>query len=200
MGLEAAKLIQTSRNLDNDSFIELLKRKQKKLIKHAAWKKRNKKRSQQKRKQQLKRNEKWIREIEWKVTISPSNTALRLSQKDSDNVPAESKDEIKLKAKVRELSKKLNKLTELRNLRRKKLESKGHFFAEEGDQFYNLIKELNEQQQQEQNKNETDALNNPENEIKQTFIHKDDVWKNGSIDEIAYNHCPANICRTFTTC
>ncbi|KAI7903449.1 uncharacterized protein BX663DRAFT_551182 [Cokeromyces recurvatus] len=180
LGLEAAKLIQSSHNMNNDNLINLIKRKQKKLIRHATWKKRNKKRTRQEMKQRLKRNEKWIKEIEWKVTMSPSSVALELSQKDDKSMEIKEKD--KLAAKIKELSKKLSKLTQLRNLRRKRLESKGHFFADEGNQFFNQIKEWNEQQKHE-----------AAPEKKQLIIHQDDVWRDAPIDKEAYSYwCEAD--------
>ncbi|KAL0573712.1 hypothetical protein ABG067_009188, partial [Albugo candida] len=47
------------------------------------------------------------------------------------------KESNKLKAKIKELSRIMSKLKQLRDLRRKKLELKGHFFADDGDRFFN---------------------------------------------------------------
>ncbi|KAI8647275.1 hypothetical protein BD408DRAFT_428013 [Parasitella parasitica] len=149
LGLEAAQLIQTTRNFD-DNLIDLLNRKQQKLKRHSIWKKKHKKRIQQRKRHQAKKHEKWIKDIEWKVTMSSSVNATTVAAASvnnfsslyTDNKQAQQQADDKKQIKI--LTKKLALLTNIRNLRRKKLEAKGHFFADEGDKFFNKVKQWHE--------------------------------------------------------
>ncbi|KAG1448515.1 hypothetical protein G6F56_008920 [Rhizopus delemar] len=176
LGHDTAKLIQSSRLLDNDNLITMLQNKQKRLKRHKAWKKRSKKK--QKRQQILteKQSKQWVKEMEWQVTMA------RPIER------SENKEEKETKAKIKQLTKKLNKLTLLRKLRRKKLESQGHFFAEDGNDFFNKIKEWHEQQQQQQE--EKDMVG----PAKELVVDKQDAWKDeGEIDQNAYKFwCESN--------
>lgn len=164
--------MHTGRILDDTRLIQVLKSKQKKITRHGHWKKRNKKRVGQKQKQLLRRNEKWIKNTEWQVTMSPITVPTIVEKKD------------KLKSKIKELSRILSKLTHLRTLRRKKLERKGHFFADDGNQFFNKVKEWHEANQ---SKDEYEVIKE-QKPSKKLSIDKQDVWKQMHIDKPAYTY------------
>lgn len=169
----------------------MLNFKQKKLKRHAKWKKKHKKQVQQIRKQRLKRNEKWIKDIEWQVTMAPSVVLKNLHNK---NNPSENDKEPKdkVKTKIKELSRILSKLTQLSNLRRKKLEAKGHFFADDGNQFFNQVKAWHESNQKEQEKlkeeKDEELLKEEPKPHKKLVVHKEDVWRYRPIDKLAYKY------------
>jgi hypothetical protein len=188
-----AQLIQVSRTFDNENLLQLLKKKQAKLVRHSLWKKRHKRRVQQRKAQVSKRNEKWIRDIEWKVALAPSVVAARIAQQKevAKNTLVEKRAGDQLKPKIRELSKQLSKLNKLRDLRRKKLQAKGHFFADDGNQFFNQIKawhESNTASQEEEEKEDTSVVETEELPKKELTIHKDDVWQHTDIDQVAYKY------------
>jgi hypothetical protein len=186
-----AQLIQISRTFDNENLLQLLKKKQAKLVRHSAWKKRHKKRVQQRKMLISKRSEKWIRDIEWKVAISPSVVAAHIAQQKSSSVEKRANDQ--LKSKIRELSKQLSKLTKLRDLRRKKLEAKGHFFADDGNQFFNQVKAWYESNTAFQEEKEEEKEEETESPKKGLTIHKDDAWQHIDIDQTAYKYwCEAD--------
>ncbi|CEP09223.1 hypothetical protein [Parasitella parasitica] len=193
LGLETAQLIHTSRVLDDDNLINLINRKQQKLKRHAVWKKKHKKRVQQRKRQQAKKNEKWIKDTEWKVTMSPSvNAAVALTS--TASLPStdskQAQEQADDKNRIRFLTKKLALLTEIRALRRKKLEAKGHFFADDGNEFFNKVKEslqvsdpteLDTLQQQNQQQQQQAAE-------KKLSIHPQDTWHDMAIDKTAYGY------------
>lgn len=177
--------------LDDDRLISILKYKEKKLVRHKRWAKRHKRRMQQERKQLTKRNEKWVKETEWTVTLTPSsfsnNSAASNANKSiEDDVDKEAN---KLTTKIKELSRIMSKLTQLRDLRRRKLESKGHFFAEDGNQFFNQVEEWhksNQVKQQKDKNEEYESINIKPS--KKLTINKEDTWKHMSIDKKAYSY------------
>ncbi|KAG2237716.1 hypothetical protein BDF21DRAFT_452295 [Thamnidium elegans] len=188
LGLEAAKLIHLGRILDDDHLIKNLNYKQKKLKRHGNWQKRHRKRVQQIRRQRLKRNEKWIKDIEWRVTMTPSNLLKTINNK---SILQETGNEPKDKLKIKEFSRILSKLTQLRNLRRKKLEAKGHFFADDGNQFFNQVKKWHESNQKEQQRLEEEEyglIKEEQKPSKKLTVHKQDVWRHMSIDKTAYRY------------
>lgn len=149
------------------------------------------------RKQLVKRNEKWIRDTEWQVTVSPSKALKTDCNKDMEtekDIDKEARYEAsKLKSKVKELSRILSKLTHLRNLRRKKLEAKGHLFADDGNQFFNQVKEWHDldqiqSQQHKDMENDYELMNVEQQPSKKLTINKEDIWKHMPIDKHAYKY------------
>ncbi|KAI9244659.1 hypothetical protein BY458DRAFT_101014 [Sporodiniella umbellata] len=107
--------------------------------------------------------------MDWQVTIARPTEKAKDSQ------------ERKVENKIKELAKKLERLKLLKSLRRKKLENQGHFFAEDGDDFFNKIKESHEQQQQEQGE-ETIGPG------KDLTVHEQDIWKDQEVEKEAYRY------------
>ncbi|KAL0143970.1 hypothetical protein V8B55DRAFT_1291525, partial [Mucor lusitanicus] len=193
LGLQTAQLINTSRVYDDDNLLNLLKRKQNKLKRHRAWKKKHKKRVQQKKKQQLKKNEKWIKDIEWKVTVAPSVNAAAIAAAKTAASSETQQQQSNNKKLIKTLSKKLALLTEIRALRRKKLESQGHFFADEGDAFFNKVKEWHQRNETANVPTQDEQQSPPpqqqqQQEKKQLVIHPEDTWHHMGIDKVAYNY------------
>ncbi|KAL9546255.1 hypothetical protein PS6_007756 [Mucor atramentarius] len=183
LGLQTAQLIQTSRVYDDDNLLNLLKRKQTKLKRHSIWKKKHKKRVQQRKRQQLKKNDKWIKDMEWKVTISPSVNAAAAAATKATASSDQHQQQANDKKLIKTLSKKLALLTEIRALRRKKLESQGHFFADDGNAFFNKVKAWHQH-----NEGIEKPLQNeqqPQEEKKPLVIHPQDTWHHMAIDKTA---------------
>ncbi|KAK4514675.1 26S proteasome regulatory subunit [Mucor velutinosus] len=191
LGLQTAQLINTSRVYDDDNLLNLLKRKQNKLRRHSAWKKKHKKRVQQRKRQQLKKNEKWIKDIEWKVTVSPSVNATAIAAAKAtaplDTQQQQQQQQTNDKKLIRTLSKKLTLLTEIRALRQKKLENQGHFFADEGDAFFNKVKEWHLRNETAETAAQ-DEQQPQQQEKKQLVIHPQDTWHHMDIDKVAYSY------------
>lgn len=173
---------------DDDNLLNLLNRKQNKLKRHSIWKKKHKKRVQQNKKQQIKRNEKWIKDIEWKVTMAPSVSATAVAAaKTALSATDLQQQQTNDKKLIKTLSKKLALLTEIRALRRKKLENKGHFFADEGNDFFNKVKDWNQANDTIQ-LDQTQQTQQQPQEKKQLVIHPQDSWHHRPIDKTAYNY------------
>ncbi|KAI9280610.1 hypothetical protein BC943DRAFT_340121 [Umbelopsis sp. AD052] len=83
----------------------------------------------------------------------------------------------------------VQKLLELRAIRRRKLKAQGHFFPEEGNEFFERIRQLNEQVPSSPS---TD--NEPiEQEVISVPVHKDDKWLHVPLDMNSYNYwCQGN--------
>lgn len=130
-----------------------------------------------------------IKDIEWKVTITveqkPTHNVRNIKLKNDWSIFnvslifKEKRNKLELKAK--ELSQMLSKLTQLRSLRRKNLEAKGHFFPEEGDAFYEQVKELNEKKSTGEEEKEQEE----EQEVG-LIIDPKDKWNSYDVDEKAY--------------
>ncbi|KAI9277025.1 hypothetical protein BDA99DRAFT_532109 [Phascolomyces articulosus] len=90
------------------------------------------------------------------------------------------------KLRIRELSRLVEKLTQLRNIRRKRLEAKGHFFSEDGNEFFEKVKSWNAEQENQKLVEEKEF---PTNEEKTLYIHPEDKWNNkGLFDKKAYEY------------
>lgn len=161
---------------------------------HKLWQKRHKKRVQKEKKQLQKRNAQWIKDIQWKVTMSPSANSLLLKQKQESEAKAQEEhidDEATQISKLREF---LNSLIELRNLRRRKLEAKGHFFADDGDQFFNQVSEMQVDNAIEENKESVESDSADEASDKNDLnLHENDSWNDMGLDKEAYRYwCSAD--------
>ncbi|KAI8988226.1 hypothetical protein BDF20DRAFT_910748 [Mycotypha africana] len=200
LGLETAKLIRLTQQLDQHR-IQVIKRKQKKLARHREWRKRHNERMRRQKQETLRKNEQWKKDIVWKVTSTPSVIAQNLSQQQQQqtkNLKSSNKEDAK--GKIKHLSKVLSKLTKLLSLRRKRLEAQGHFFADEGSQFYNQVKEWHEREKAEQQHRQTHQtcvedererntdVNVQEKTEKKLYIHPEDKWNSMPIDENAYKY------------
>ncbi|KAI8145037.1 hypothetical protein BJV82DRAFT_577297 [Fennellomyces sp. T-0311] len=87
------------------------------------------------------------------------------------------------KFKIHDLSKLVEKLIQLRNIRRKKLEAKGHFFPEEGNEFFEKIKAWNAEHEEGEQILERDRSKDTP-----LFVHPDDHWEQEPLDTTAYGH------------
>jgi hypothetical protein len=183
-----------SRDLEDLRSLERIKKKQKKSDRHKAWKKRHKIRVQKQKKQLQKRNAQWIKDIQWKVTIAPSTNELLLRQKREKEIKKKQNETDDSADKVNEMKEFLSCLVELRDLRRKKLEARGHFFADDGDQFFNKISELESvpitEDSTETQEPEPAEGKLHEGEMKQ---HEEDSWNDLELDMEAYGYwCKAD--------
>jgi hypothetical protein len=67
------------------------------------------------------------------------------------------------------------------------LESQGHFFADEGDAFFNKVKEWHQRNETAETPTQ-DEQQAQQQEKKQLVIHCEDTWHHMGIDKIAYNY------------
>lgn len=174
--------------LDDEQLLEVIKNKEKKLARHSLWAKRHRKRVKERRKQIQKRNENWIRETEWKVTMAPSVTTSAVDKAvQKEKGTEKNKDKSKLN-RLNELSRIVTKLKQLRDLRRKKLEAKGHFFAEDGNQFYEQVQKWNEANEMEQKQKVDEPCPTKLAKPEKLVVHSEDKWRNIPIDKKAYSY------------
>ncbi|OBZ82486.1 U11/U12 small nuclear ribonucleoprotein [Choanephora cucurbitarum] len=167
LGYQTAQLIQTSKQLDDPHLLSLLKRKQAKLKRHSEWRKRHKKRARLHKLQEARRSERWVMETTMAVSMAPAH-----QQKSTEKETKEDN----LKHKIKKASGILRQLILLRQLRRKRLEAKGHFFAESGNQFFDQVKAWHEQEEGKKNESTSDSL----------VVHPQDSWQHIKLDLNAY--------------
>ncbi|KAI8329578.1 hypothetical protein BD560DRAFT_441600 [Blakeslea trispora] len=171
VGYQTAQLIQTSKQLDDPHLLSLLRRKQNKLKRHSEWRKRHKKRARLQKLQEARRSERWVKETTMQVSMS---TSIFCKQKPSETTTKQTS----VKTKIKKASGILRQLTLLRQLRRKKLEAKGHFFPETGNQFYHQVKAWHEEEQQKTQQASS------ENSI----VHPQDKWQHLKLDLNVYDY------------
>ena len=93
----------------------------------------------------------------------------------------------------------MEKLTHLRNIRRKRLEVKGHFFADEGNDFFEKVKLWNITQNNKQLSEREDDVNGKQrSEETALYIHPGDKWNNNKymFDINAYTYWSQGIQNT----
>ncbi|CAO3596513.1 unnamed protein product [Absidia cylindrospora] len=173
----------------SDDYLRRAKAKQLKLNKHKAWKKR--------RKDRLKavRQEKSVSHAS--IQDQPACNISAQTQHHSSKVEKiqqqpQEKIEQRQQQHIQQLTSVVEKLIHLRDLRRSKLEAKGHFFPETGDAFYNRIKS----EVAAATTTENSANDNSDNDDKDKFQHHQktiqphvqDKWNGQSLDMDAYGY------------
>ncbi|KAG0168050.1 hypothetical protein DFQ28_010596 [Apophysomyces sp. BC1034] len=150
-------------SLADPARLEHIQAKRSKLEKHKAWQKRHRKKVQQ---QRVERSEKQRERRLLSITLASAPEG---------EEPAR---EPHSRTRIKELSRLLHRLTVLRDLRRKRLSAQGHFFPEEGNEFFDKIKAWHEQEEkQEEGKKKPDET---------WSIHSDDHWQHMPLDKKAY--------------
>ncbi|KAI8098538.1 uncharacterized protein BX664DRAFT_381242 [Halteromyces radiatus] len=184
-------LTTLNNNLDGitNDYLQRARRKQLKINKHKAWRKRRKERlkSQQSENKSQEPVLNMTRDTmeEKKKEIEQSSKTKEIGQQPPKLTrPKNVSDQ---QQRVQQLTIVVDKLLRLRDLRRKKLETKGHFFPETGDTFYNTIKAAAEEEE-EKEKEEQDWIEHNMNEQQTIKPHPEDTWKDQPLDMDAYNY------------
>ncbi|SAM03352.1 hypothetical protein [Absidia glauca] len=158
------------RNLLNvtDEYLQRALNKQLKLDKHKAWRKRHRER---------KKNEKHDDRAR-PIDVSPPQSSEIVDQKSIEKAVHERPVDKQQQRRIQQLTTVAEKLIHLRDLRRKKLETKGHFFPESGDDFYNKVKAAALTKDNDKDDNEDTPIQ----------PHADDKWPDDQpLDTNAYN-------------
>ncbi|KAI7862278.1 hypothetical protein BDF14DRAFT_116448 [Spinellus fusiger] len=146
-----------------------------------AWKKRHIKRLQEKRDQRQKTRERLLRKLEmWRMSHSYQGT---LEKNKLEKAKEKRREKDEKRTKIKDMSRLVSKITLLRNLRRQKLQNKGHFFPEEGNEFFNKIKAWNEAEEERDSTEQGVSLK--EGQMK---IHPQDQWQTQDLDLTAYRY------------
>ncbi|CAO3626331.1 unnamed protein product [Cunninghamella blakesleeana] len=165
-----------------------------------AWEKRRKQRIKQQK--EVEKKDQIKEKTDATTVTSPkqsSPTLFQLKDKSEDKIRKENNENnsknIKQQTRLKELSCKLEKLYHLRNLRRKKLEAKGHFFPEDDNEFFNKIKTSIKEEEMKMNdyndnNKQTKQNDNSQSENDEPFykINDDDQWQQQPLDQCAYQY------------
>ncbi|KAJ2961688.1 hypothetical protein NQZ79_g3049 [Umbelopsis isabellina] len=177
------------RGLSEESTLEQLKEKRARQKRKREWKRRHIKTLQDTRDRRRERRLKIHQDIDrWRVEWIEKDAADR--QKEKERQEADKQRKLAASARNRERNNQLlvDKLLELRTIRRNKLKAQGHFFPEEGNEFYEQIRKLN-QKDQEIIKQDEPA----EEEVETVEPHEDDKWLHNDLDFDTYKYwCQAN--------
>lgn len=184
--------MQLNRKIDELRSLERRQKKQRKLERHKEWKKRHKKRLQKEKRQLEKRNAQWIKDTQWEVTMAPSVNALLLKQKKELAATKKSKKKNSTTASVDESKEKPRLSLELKDLKRTKPGPEETCSADDGNQFFNRIREMetaNENKEKEDQEQEEDSDSSElEPNQDEMCVHEKDVWNSLELDKDAYRY------------
>ncbi|KAI8374684.1 uncharacterized protein BYT42DRAFT_577271 [Radiomyces spectabilis] len=176
------------RQLDHSEYLDRIAVKLKRLNKHKAWRKRHIKTLQRKRDERQRRLKKLQKELDcWRIENMNENEIRKKQQQDKQQQEEREKQKRNsTHARIKELSRLLQRLTQLRDLRRKRLESKGRFFADQGNAFFNKVKAWHdaEAQKTEEEKPWVDD----DHSTSPLTIDPLDHWTDAPLDESAYRY------------
>ncbi|KAI8333035.1 hypothetical protein BC941DRAFT_434931 [Chlamydoabsidia padenii] len=147
----------------SDDYLKRAHNKQLKLDKHKAWRKRRKERIKNRQQREQASSDTTVLEQPDKTPSTDQTSKEKTIQERSTGQ----------QKRIQQLSSMVAKLEQLRDIRRKKLESQGYFFPETGDAFYNQIKAA-----EEHNKGHDNKTPPP---------HPDDTWPDQPLDLNAYH-------------
>ncbi|KAG2175044.1 hypothetical protein INT43_006106 [Umbelopsis isabellina] len=177
------------RELNEKSKLEQLKEKRARQKRKREWKRRHIKILQDTRNRRRERRLKIHQDIDrWRLEWIEKDAADK--QKEKERQEADKQRKLAASARNRERNNQLlvDKLLELRTIRRNKLKAQGHFFPEEGNEFYEHIRKLN-QMGQESIKQDEPA----EEEVIALKPHEDDQWLHNDLDFDTYKYwCQGN--------
>ncbi|KAI9493109.1 hypothetical protein BDB00DRAFT_824435 [Zychaea mexicana] len=169
----------TLRFLQDPERLRQIVQKQRKLARKKQGRKRRDENAEQRRVQLELRREKLHADIDrWQ-----RETRQQEQQRQQQSRQQESRLISPQKSKIRKLSKLVENLTQLRNIRRKRLQVKGHFFPEDGNKFFERIKILNDEQSSQELPEEEDRP-----EEKALYVHPDDSWTKSDLDSRVYKY------------
>ncbi|RIA89172.1 hypothetical protein C1645_825195 [Glomus cerebriforme] len=131
--------------LTDQKFIEKMKLKLSKIRRHQKWRTKHIKKLQSVRDERQRRRETLHKTIdEWRTEWIAKELALKREQARKEEAEKRVQEAEAKKSEHKELTKLLEKVKKLRDLRRERLKREGHFFPEEDDEFFNKIASLND--------------------------------------------------------
>ncbi|GBB85043.1 hypothetical protein RclHR1_11610003 [Rhizophagus clarus] len=129
----------------DQKYIEKIKLKLSKVRRHQKWRKKHIKKLQSVRDERQRRRETLHKTIdEWRTEWIAKELALKREQARKEEAEKRVQEAEAKKSEHKELTKLLEKVKKLRDLRRERLKREGHFFPEEDDEFFNKIASLND--------------------------------------------------------
>ncbi|KAF0511888.1 u11/u12 small nuclear ribonucleoprotein 59 kda protein [Gigaspora margarita] len=142
----AKKTLDTNmQTLLEQKFVDNLKLRLSKINRHKKWRKKHIKKLQMVRDERQRRRETLHKTIdEWRTEWIAKELALKREQARRREAEKRVQEAEANRSKHRELSKLLEKVKKLRDLRRDRLKREGHFFPEEDDEFFNKVASLND--------------------------------------------------------
>ncbi|KAL0085772.1 hypothetical protein F4703DRAFT_1559198 [Phycomyces blakesleeanus] len=171
--------------LGKPDVIKLLKAKLSKLARKRAWKKRHLARMRMKKHEQYKNRKRLLKAVDaWRITMSQQGQVYKkLQEQEKKREREEKKKREENKTKIKEMSRLLERLTLLRDLRRQQLENKGHFFPEEGNDFFNKVKAWHVATEEKDGTEQEETTTNTS-----LYIHPDDHWNVLGLDNMSYTY------------
>ncbi|CAG8519961.1 4260_t:CDS:2 [Ambispora leptoticha] len=129
----------------NEEFQIKLKQKISKIQRHKKWQKQHIKKLQNVRDERRRRRETLHKTIdEWRTEWIAKELAFKREQARKENAEKRVEEAEANKNRHKEMSKLLEKVKKLRDLRRERLKREGHFFPEEDNEFFNKVASLND--------------------------------------------------------
>ncbi|KAF7724187.1 hypothetical protein EC973_001259 [Apophysomyces ossiformis] len=195
-----ASFERTVQSLADPDRLKRLQAKQGKLNRHKAWRKRRRQKMQQEQEEKQRKEEE---EEKRKAEKARRALAIHLrsgSHKEEDEEKAKvskaEKEALYLRTRIRDLSRWVQRLTLLRDLRRKRLSAQGHFFPEQDNEFFEKIKAWHAQEEKEEAKRQLEGAKEgwsttKEEDEAEWFIHPDDHWLTRPLDKRAYRRWTA---------
>ncbi|KAL1930271.1 hypothetical protein VTP01DRAFT_1425 [Rhizomucor pusillus] len=175
-----------SDELQDPEYVERLKKKLKKLERKKRWRQRRKFNLEKKLAEQEERRQRLHKEIDQWRQEKLLQEKERHKQQELEKRLEEQKKRDTHKSRIRELERLVDRLTELRRIRRKRLEAQGHFFPEEGNEFFEKVKAWHEKPSAEQTLQEDD--NEQSDSDRTLYVHPEDKWQRLPLDESAYGY------------
>ncbi|KAI7849285.1 hypothetical protein BDC45DRAFT_277352 [Circinella umbellata] len=189
-------LESTLQKIQDPGYLKRVINKQHKLERKKKGRKRHAENAQRRRIQVEQRREKLHADIDrWQQEVRQQEKQ-RIQQQKTEHLTSLSK-----KSKLHDLSKLVEKLAQLRNIRRKRLEAKGHFFAEDGNDFFEQVKSWNVTRENQQLFEQENYDNGTQqSKEKALYIHPDDKWNDNKnvLDLKAYTYWSQGIQNTDT--
>ncbi|CAG8456135.1 7095_t:CDS:2 [Ambispora gerdemannii] len=129
----------------NKEFQTKLKQKISKIRRHKKWQKQHIKKLQNVRDERRRRRETLHKTIdEWRTEWIAKELAFKREQARKENAEKRVEEAEANKNRHKELSRLLEQVKKLRDLRRERLKREGHFFPEEDNEFFNKVASLND--------------------------------------------------------
>ena len=150
------------------------------------WRKRRIEQRRQERSEEKKRREELFEELErgrLEAIRECEQSKQRQAQYNQDRL--QNQLDNRRKNRIRDLSRLLNRLTVLRDLRRKKLEAQGHFVAEVGNEFYDKIKAWNDARESAEDQA---SHHGQQSDADTLVVNPQDRWESTELDTDAYRY------------
>ncbi|KAI8581324.1 hypothetical protein K450DRAFT_232509 [Umbelopsis ramanniana AG] len=184
------EIAATVKEMSSESHIRRLKQLLSRQKRKREWKRRHLKKLQQTRDKRREKRRRLHEEIDrWRVEWIEKEEENKKKARERQKAEKQRKLEASIRNHERNSQLLVQKLLELRAIRRRKLKAQGHFFPEEGNEFFERIRQLNEQVP-----SSPSTENEPiEQEVISVPVHEDDKWLHVPLDMNSYSYwCQGN--------